>query len=55
MLKLSKKEKQMISDFIHQHEHVSAEEFETEANQLFLNREKTKNWTLVNEILSVIR
>lgn len=52
--KLTKLEVCLIYKFCQDHADLDADAFEMKANRYYLTNEKTKNWALVNEILSVL-
>lgn len=49
--RLTKQEIQMMKDFIVEHDGLNPGQFEQKANELLYLGEKTKNLTLVNEML----
>lgn len=51
--KLTEGEFDTLVAFIEDHEHLGHLEFEYAVNRMFLNREKSKNWVIMTELLMV--
>jgi hypothetical protein len=52
--RLSAKEKQIAVDFIIAHDFLDKPNFELAVNRMFLEKERTKNWTIISELLSCV-
>lgn len=51
--RLSETEKMECVDFIERYGELDAAEYSTKIKSKFLNRDRTKNWTLVWELLEI--